>query len=294
MKKQLLIVFLISFLNTTQSQDYIPLIDEGKTWAVGTINSSLICEFSSNPERYFFMGDTVINFISYKKVYAFSSTSITGYNPPYCSPFLVDSVYHPTDIFIREDITMQQVFKYNPYTNEEELLFDFSLNVGDTLNELIVDSIYFITTPDGVDRRYFELGEYDEVYMIEGIGGNQGPFEAPRVYFEFYHMLMCVKQNSLEIYGDHCNDLLTVETQSMRPEEISYYPNPVTDIVTIELPGNHLNYNVRVFDSFGKLILEEHFEGGHINLNLKGKPSGLYLVKVSAIGSNYTLRVVKR
>lgn len=294
MKKQLLIIILISLLNTAQSQDYIPLVDEEKTWAVGTINSSLICEFSSNPERYFFMGDTVINSISYKKVYAFSSTSIPGYNPPYCEPFLVDTVYHPTNIFIREDISMQQVFKYDPDTNEEELLFDFSLNVGDTLNELIVDSIYLITTPDGVERRYFELGEYDEVYMIEGIGGNQGPFEAPRVYFEFYHMLMCVKQNSLKIFGDWCNDLLTVETQTMRPEEISYYPNPVTNIVTIEVPGKFTKYNVQVFDSFGKLILEEHFEGGQINLNLKGEPSGLYLIKVLANGSNYTLRVVKR
>lgn len=218
MKNLFTLLFFVNLCSTALSQEYIPLIDEGKTWTVGSHGMGLICDFSDNPEMYFFMGDTTFNSVTYKKVYAYNSTSIggNGNNPPFCPPFMIDNQYHPTEIYIREDAANQRVYRYYPgNTIPEELLFDFSLNIGDSLNGYEIDTIYTITTPDGVERRYFGLEYF--VYMIEGIGGNWGPFTQPNIQFEGYDMLMCVKQGDLEIFGDMCTDLL-YEPSTWAPE----------------------------------------------------------------------------
>lgn len=226
--KKIITLFLIACLSGTAfPQGYVPLINENLTWSVGTVGMGYICDFSQNPKTYFFLGDTTFNSVTYKKVYAYNSISVggNGNNPPYCPPFLVDNEYQLTDIYIREDIAEQRVYRYFPdNTVTEVLLFDFSLEVGDTLNSYIIDSIYTISTPDGVSRRYFELGEYNEAYMIEGIGGNQGPFSEPQVQFEGYHLLMCVKLGQLELFGEWCEELdFTALPGSWAPEGAEWY-----------------------------------------------------------------------
>ncbi len=292
MKKLITLILFCNLLSCTSAQEYIPLIGENKTWAVGTIGQGWLCEYSENPGRYFFRGDTLINGLTYSIMYVYHSTSITGYNPPYCAPFLVDTTGYPTDIFIREDIATQRVYRY--YDDGDELLFDFSLTTGDTLDWIVIDTVYTITTPDGINRRYYSMGTFDQVYMIEGIGGCAGPFLFPMYYFENYHMLMCFKSGALEVAGERCNELLTVSTPELNLPNIKYYPNPVTNILTIELPAAGTSYNISVYNSMGLLHAEYHAESPSFNLDMSVLPAGVYVVRIRGGDLEHGVRVVKR
>lgn len=297
-KKLLPLLLFLSFYIRVQSQDYIPMINESLSWDVGHIGMGYICEYSGNPERYYFSGDTVINGTTYKTVYTYNSRSLSGYNPPYCSPFLLDTVPGLSDIYIREDISTRRVYRYRPEYDEEILLFDFSIGVGDTIPieglTMIVDSVWTITTPDNVTRRVYKSDwGYPEIAMIEGIGGNCGPFSQPSIWFENYAMLMCVKNNGQNIYGERCIEMLTVSTPTLNLTEIKCYPNPAKDIVTIELPSGVAVYDVTLINSEGKVLQKEYSSAPILKLDLSDYNPGVYLIKVIGNKETFITKVVK-
>jgi hypothetical protein len=219
-KKLLLIIALLATFSESYSQSYIPLIDTTKYWDVGSYSMNAFCGYSSNPGRYFFNGDTIIGSTNYKKMSVFNFRNFYN-NNPICEPFEVDTIYYPTSIFMREEVDNQRVYRYYPETGEEKLLYDFSLSIGDTFNfdlfwGMPIDTIYTITTEDGIERRVLSINKHclncPDVMMIEGIGGGSGPFNQLEPYFEFYHFRMCVKDIDTQfiIEGYNCYNFITV------------------------------------------------------------------------------------
>lgn len=241
------------------------------------------------------MGDTVINAVKYQTVYAYPSTN-TYNDAPYCAPFIVDTIPYLTDIYIREDVDNQKVYRYYSDEDSEELLFDFTLNAGDTINWMIIDTVYYYKTTDSISRKVLDFGysgpEQPTFAMVEGIGGPWGPFEKPQWWFENYLFPMCYKIVNNEIYYSQCYELTTVDRKEMNPLEISYYPNPVKDFLTIDIPIVNTMCQVKVIDINGQLLKEE-LGSGSLKLDFSSFSPGVYFIKVYSGIEVSGFRVVK-
>lgn len=115
MKKLLLIVFFFIFSNGLRAQSaYIPFVNNMIIYGATQLQDmgGLQAPAFFRTEIY---GDTVIGVYTYSKIYS-------G-----LGPFVVVGG-------IRNDTLNKKVYKYSVATGSEKLLYDFNINVGDTLN----------------------------------------------------------------------------------------------------------------------------------------------------------------
>lgn len=98
--------------------------------------------------------------------------------------------------------------------------------------------------------------------------------------------------DSLTWVNPHYHSYVGVE-EYMLDQSVKIYPNPTTDYVFVELGEECINRHqetVMVFDIHGTLLQSQPVTDKKIQLDMKGYPSGLYLVKVGT----YFGKVVKR
>ncbi len=103
---------------TMKAQDYHPIVEDGKQWNV-------LFSYPWNPPEpphrytdiYKIEGDTLVDGVPYKVMYATRNEDLTGWN---------------LWGFLRETED-GQVFSRRPSTSDEHLLYDFSMEVGDTI-----------------------------------------------------------------------------------------------------------------------------------------------------------------
>ncbi|MBK7964212.1 MAG: hypothetical protein IPK10_02065 [Bacteroidetes bacterium] len=199
---------LIILLTSTASfaQNYYPLIRPNLVWQILHGNGAYICD-KKDGHQYFFQGDSIISGFTYQKIYFNPIISLIV--NPYCPPFAVDG--SSTAFYgglMKEDTISRKVFIYNYSINSEELLYDFNLVTGDTLNSnlpevlVIVDSVGLISLPNGGLRKIFYLDSGEN--YIESIGGSQG------IQFQLYQGLgfweipICISENNIPIWGGQC------------------------------------------------------------------------------------------
>jgi hypothetical protein len=283
------LLFLLSSISV-EGQEYLKLLNETMYWDIAYAQKGYICSGFSNdpPKRFSFSGDTVIQGNTYTKSYSRDLIPIGYTPPPNCSPFYIDTI--PTlspYYFLREDTTERKVWRYDSYIEEEELLFDFSLQQGDTLYHesiygvTVIDTIYDIITSDGIVRKKFVITpDFSENYYIEGIGGIAGLFQPPFQYFESGFWLMCVKDsndNSIyDVYGD-CFDFITNVPIINSRIKVNIYPNPVSNNITIE--SSLENVNLKIYNQNGQEIFTKEFNR-QVTFDFSEFTSGMYLLKI--------------
>jgi len=60
------------------------------------------------------------------------------------------------------------------------------------------------------------------------------------------------------------------------------YPNPVNDVLTIQLETERLNnFTVNLFDVYGKLIVSQEASGNNLEIEVGGLPVGMYLLSIN-------------
>lgn len=76
---------------------------------------------------------------------------------------------------------------------------------------------------------------------------------------------------------------------------LTAYPVPFTDVLTVELPQQSGDVDVRVIDSFGRVVLSQHVAAGKASVQLgQSLASGHYLVQVVGIGRVSQTKVVRQ
>ena len=137
-------------------RDSLPLVEEGKFWIYKThFQSDMPSGISGHAIT--FQGDTIINSLSYKKVYRLELKG--DHNcPPHERPcwdphYPYQAESRALHSFIREDLMERKVYHLplsdnNSCSPDEHLLIDFSLEVGDTLNDCIYDVIWTPNDPN--------------------------------------------------------------------------------------------------------------------------------------------------
>jgi hypothetical protein len=298
------LLMLLSHLGNSQTTNYFVdgsrwVYHNYETWEPGqqTLHSS--------DEQNLIHGDTILNGISYLKLYTTFFRTIQIEMPKPQLPKIVNYYDSIGPTFIRYDSLLNRVYYLPNVDTTEKLIYNFNLQVGDTVP---MQSVYFPPTAViysidttiifGVQHKRFFLNPINQFgstentnYIIEGIGGTNGlTFYQP----EFQPLsggIYMTKLNCFE-YKDSVfsQEKITCpfitylsETKLIDIEsKLSLMPNPTRDLFTIIINEELLNSIFTITDFLGRVV--QAFPLKEINSKASLDISGIYFWKVEKNG----------
>jgi hypothetical protein len=293
--KLLLLIMLITFGASAQTPDYFSNNPKWRvnTWFGGNGDCLEVYDYVAYTD-----GDTLVNGHVYTKVLKRGICNYhwkVGPGPPQedCQG---SYTFHRFEGLVRQEGKKMYLWE-GQMSNEDALLYDFDLEVGDTLQEtyvyrhyddFVVTSIDSILVGDSY-RKVFNLKApymvYPEEVLIEGIGFGGGLLDICPFQAEFPSFLECFTLNDTTFYPEYgapCELNVSVP-QIPDAAEFKTYPNPVTDQFNIELPPNTVIDNVSMVNLLGTKVQANHFESktGELTLDLNGLTKGMYIVELA-------------
>ena len=76
-------------------------------------------------------------------------------------------------------------------------------------------------------------------------------------------------------------------------QEISVYPNPVKDVITINNTGDNSVYTMEIVNTSGTKILSEKIKSGQ-KINLDGINSGIYIISIGNEANKFVDKLIIR
>jgi len=293
MKKIIFTLFLGMMANFAFPQSYHKLIRENTYWDEYMVVMPEIWCYTSAKRIFFTNQDTLINGLTYK---ISKEQIISPLNPgPFCPPLVIDTASNLTYQFLREDTVEKKVYIYTPAyggTGSDQLFYDFSLLPGDTLQSsytgmgalLVLDSIVTIVLNNGETRKEFSFTpNYPSAFnYIEGIGGSFGLFDPIPVGFaEWYGGYFCVKENSVNLYGEQC-DYGYVGQNEMKTEPVSVFPNPANNFITVVMPRDYEGSDFILFNLRGVQVFRHRLNSGSGTFSVSGLVPGIYNYQIKS------------
>lgn len=267
-------IFLLSWvlIYNLNGQSYYKLLEPNKSWDVTwTICGYAPCSW--NTTTYKVLGDSLINYQTYYKIYDKLSH---------------EDSYSLNPTLLREDVDSMKVYKYNSYKKQEFLLYDFSIGESDSIIVfgrgsnvlLVVDSISEIIIDEKVRRViFFKNNQYPKGFWIEGIGSNHG------LLFPDFNYGMVDAGNELNCV--HINDSLiymnpravsciqsNVNVEKIVKEYVRVQYNPIRFTFT----SGYQNAILKIYNVNGVLIEAFYLDGeNEIILDPDYYTPGIYL-----------------
>lgn len=249
------------------------LIQENKKWNVVNCSGWGDCW----TEALKISGDTIINQINYKKLLRVYDTTFTNWN------------YYGA---LRENDG--KVFYIFPNTDEERLIYDFDLPVGETFYgfyydcpiEMTLQSIDTITTLNGEQKERYTFDNNEQ--WIKGIGSLNGLINVG-VYWcmaDVYYGLSCCFENEEQIYQSDDYDNCIVTTVGINENNIlvkhSLYPNPFSNSSTLKFDyTDSQEYTLQIINQNAQIIETiENIKSGEIEIRKGKMKKGLYYYRL--------------
>ncbi len=309
----LVAAFLYGMNADGQTNVYHPFPFSNATWRVdfftgAMVTTSTLC-FSCYKCQYQISGDTIIGGCNYHKImktgsdYNYDGNLGCNFNMPTC----IENQYMGA---LREDLITRKVYFINGSITDT-ILYDFTLNVGDTLHVGFNNHCFYNDTISSIDSvligtHYRKRWNYNiggcgmPSSIIEGIGSTHGLLE--ELYsFESGGDLICFSQNDTTYYPNYNTsgncDLITVGINEILNKEdpISIFPNPATDLLTISLPATNIKSCIlNLYDMLGEKMLPTHTLNLKLEtLNISSLPQGIYFLEVMMDNEKVVRKVVK-
>lgn len=290
------------------TQNYVPLVVEGNTWfeeyeymsAYGDLTSFLIDQ------------DTIIDDMQYWRLRKWVQHSSAGW----MGQVEINPVYEDTIpiYFLREDTVERKVYLREqwPLITNEVLMYNFNLEVGDTLDFGDTSEVKIVTSIDSVlmntkwHKRMHITPEYapveNYVDLIEGIGSTFGLNQGVEFPFEESMRLLCFS-NDDSLYINFYVDEIPISVDSAEicdflPSNVSIdglqqqlnfdvYPNPVGQIMHIDLHASLVGVNdILLFNSIGELSKHLlHIDSASLEINVSDLLPGMYVLVVRGINT---------
>lgn len=301
-----LTLVLTSIDSFSQTNVYYPFPENNAVWcdSVG-LNQSVTdyCGVLS----YSLSGDTLINGKTYhkllKNVQSFYVHHFWCY-PNYPNPF-----YSGYAGAIRQDTAQRKVYFLPPAAYSDSLLYDFSLNVGDTLKTYItylcLYSPIVVTSTDSIligsnyRKRWIinQLGCITNGEIIEGIGSTFGLLEY-QVNMDAggsrQAKLYCFSHNNQTFYPNYSNTsgCSLIESIQEQPgnDLISISPNPSNGRFVIEAHTSDKK-NIDLYDMNGRHVYSNIIsDKAHIDVtNLN---EGIYILTIKTTNHFSNIKIV--
>lgn len=226
-----------------------------------------------------------------------------GFTNPFDPPGFINREY----IFF-EDTSAHKVFVYNSNPQKFDILYDFNLNVGDTLmHEKLVVTRIVDTTFLGTLRKKFSFRSiiYNSVSeWIEGVGNITNPIFASSNGFFGLDNVVCVKQNSSIVYESQprfftvdCNSVLSSTNEIPSKEnnlgKLIIYPNPSSGEIQWFTSRISSTKSVQIFNAIGHRIYQspDNFQAN--SLNISHWPPGVYYMVLTASSGSISQKFIK-
>ena len=271
-------------------QENFSFVDDDMQWSYIT---------SENTDRgstivtttYKYNGDTIINDVSYKKMY---KSVDNGKN------------WHELGYFRQEDNNVY----YIPRTETKEILvYNFSkdmeyriqsnyYDIGLASDSIIVDNVKkarwgVSKVPNSTYQQELSDNIYDFYdVIIEDIGSVYSPTFDTLPYTpggvtgaRYYTFLLCVlRGNNVIWHNSQYEDCYYERTaiDNIADQQIALSPNPVKDKLTLSLPNTE--NEIKIFDLQGKLLLQQNV-GFSAEIIVSMLPTGTYVLVVN--GESY-------
>lgn len=283
--KKILLLFLFSlstWVGFAQTL-YHPFPDSNAVWNVTwTDNGCFLSGIPDGNYSYFLNNDTLINTINYNKLYRSGLCGFCCY-----PPVLPVNGYIGA---IRDDSLQKKVYFVFSGNSFEQVLYDFSLSVNDTINgwlasicnDAVVSSIDSVLLNGQYYKRFNFTGTYCNGAMIEGIGSTLGLVE-PFKTFEGGGTLNCFKLNQTVIYPDSftiCNILTAINEFSTIENKIKI--SVQSNKIVIEFLNSDLNisdFTFKLFDLLGrKYGMKKQINKGSLQFIVE--QNGLYFFQI--------------
>jgi hypothetical protein len=275
---------------TTQAQT----IDTTSEWRVNYQEVWEPYDFYNNLYRDFIEGDTIINSVEYFKVYQ-SGYSYYGYIPN-GDIYTYEHVLHG---FLREENNKW----FTLFENQDTLLFDFNLNVNDTVisaytysfaDPIMVTAIDSVLI-DGEYKKRMQLNGMGAEFIIEGIGATSGLFEN-MFFFEWYSELVCYAKNGVSVWGtptEECDLAVNINENQGDENPCVISPNPGKDFIMLSIPPGLGKVEIILINLLGGIVYQDSFIGPSSNkINLNDFPAGFYLVIIKSKGLRQTTKLI--
>ena len=300
--KLLTLLSLLVLIGQVEAQkDYLPLAIEDAQWVIERWDPQM-----TPPIRgyygYKIMGDTIINDITYKKVYRREFEAVGNYWEP---PFIISEEY----LFgaVRDEVSTGKVYAIKFVelvntcsVNEEYLMFDYSLEVGDMAHETLCQ---LEESSEILEVNYYNwFGETRKVLrtilegqLIEGIGSGNGLFEPVGVPVKknpkienTYIYIYCIGKDK------DCLEGFILRDNEISNDKICVYPNPTNGIFTIknsfQLTIN--NFQFSITDITGNIIINYQLSINNSKIDISNLPKGIYLLKIFDTNKLFTIKKI--
>ena len=249
--------------------------------------------------QYFITGDTNITGVTYHKLQSFGGYFWMDQLQTCRFDSLIATYTNYSGAF-KEDTMFKKVFYIPSGDSTEHLLYNFNLNLGDSINNTYnYDSLSayynsYVMTVDSIlvgneYRRRLGIGNSwtgtTYVYLIEGIGSTFGLTEPIAPHFESGSELLCFMQNSVPVYPDTnyaCDLVSNIGAYSRPLPGFSIFPNPFNTTTELLFDRQYKSIEVDVYNTTGKLF--EHLEYSNCNkiqLVRRTLTDGLYFLRVT-------------
>lgn len=290
--------FIINLSVSGQTSLYHPFPESNAVW---NINFWLNCNWAGIANENYsisFTNDTLINSFVYHKL---STTYIESFSTGSCG-----SSSGPVTIYkgaIRQDTSARKVYIVPANSAVEELLYDFNLNVGDTVRgftenqgyEDVVQSIDSVLVGSNYRKRW-NINQGYQISIIEGVGSTFGLLEMSpgNVIDAGGYSLLCFSQDGHPLYPDtsiQCSLINSTFIQPFNKKLISISPNPSIGSFKIELYGDEFK-SISIYNSIGIPILIFKETVGN-SFKIDYLTSGIYtLIAMDKRNNFYSSKVV--
>ncbi|MDW5290821.1 discoidin domain-containing protein [Formosa sp. PL04] len=89
------------------------------------------------------------------------------------------------------------------------------------------------------------------------------------------------------------NETLSISNNTDIETKFLVYPNPVSDIITIDFKSSN-TAKMQIIDYLGKTVISDEIQNGTKSIDLSHLSSGLYFIKVSNQQETFTRKIIKK
>lgn len=271
MKKLLfLISALITLSSLAQQPVYFPFPESNAQWNIHMLQMGW--PPYENNYSIIIAGDTLLNGLIYKKLMIVNPAWYKG--------------------AIRQDTINKKVFIIPPTAVTEELLYDFTMQVGDTVKgyiENLLNPKDIVQTIDTVlvgndYRRRWKINSGYSIYFIEGIGSTYGLVEhSPGTMVDAADFsISCFRQNSITIYPDtitSCGLITSVQPIEIQNDQLSIYPNPSKGSFSIEFDKSLNIKEIRLTDLLGRIVFQQQTDN-RTKIEITNLQNDIYILTI--------------
>lgn len=264
-KYLLLVGVLFTILSKLQSTTYHPFPEQNAIW---NFRWTLVGTEYDFDEKFSLSlsGDTIIGNQTYHKLVTPYGGDISG--------------------AIRQDITAKKVYFIAPSETTEHLLYDFTMQVGDTVKGYtqgkfgydIVVSIDSVLVGNSYRKRWLVNSGYN-IYFIEGIGSTYGLFQISPVDNTDFpdYSLLCYSENNQTLFPDSqtkCDLINGIESNVTNSDPIRILQDRGT--LKIEFDNTDI-VEICVMDLSGRIIARQAITNGN-TIVINHLPTGHFIL----------------